>query len=434
MTRNPAPISRQIMRAGLWWTGAMLLGFALVLSLHEGFTRHQMLLDGLRTQARLLGSNSTAALMFDNADDAREILASLREAPDIQQAVILRGDGSIMAEYRAEGARACHALHDAHLRNVGVSTSLCGIALAERIMLHGQTQGVVVLETGLASTWRNLLNRLLGGALVAGLAFAVSVPLWRRMSTLVAMPLLELLALTRRVRDEHDFSHRSTVRGSAEVRELAASFNELMAELQLRSQQVQHELTHRRLAEVRLSELAYADSVTGLPNRHHLMERLDASLDVARQGLRPFALLYLDLDGFKAVNDTLGHDRGDELLRQVAARLRACLRTSDVVCRLGGDEFAVILPDVVAGSDVAQVAASLLEAVSQPYSLAGDAAQVSVSIGAALCPADGQDRQTLMRCADIAMYQAKEDGKRCFRLYVPSMSLRAERGQAAAAN
>jgi diguanylate cyclase len=419
--RRPASIQGQITRFGLWWTGATLLGFALVVSLHEAFTRHQMLLDSLRAQARLIGGNSTAAVMFDNRDDADEILASLRETPDILHAVILRADGRLLADFSRTGAAPCHSLIDFQLQDLVVSTRPCGIALAEPIVLNGDRVGLLVLETGLQSTWRNLVATLLAGMILAVLAFALSVPVWRRLARRVATPLSSLVDVTRRVRDAHDFSQRATVGGSTEVRELAGSFNELMGELQLSSQQVQHELARRREAESRLSELAYADSVTLVPNRHYFTERLDQMVHTAGAGLQPFGLLYLDLDGFKAVNDTLGHDRGDELLRKVAGRMRATLRSADVLCRLGGDEFAVILPEVIAGDDARTVAHALLEAVSQPYDLHGDHALISVSIGGCLCPGDAVDRPSLMRHADMAMYRAKALGKRRFCLYTADM-------------
>jgi diguanylate cyclase (GGDEF)-like protein len=169
---------------------------------------------------------------------------------------------------------------------------------------------------------------------------------------------------------------------------------------------------------VRLNDLAYFDNVTGLHNRHYFRERIDDAVARAAREHGRCALIYIDLDGFKQVNDTLGHDRGDELLREVGRRLTETLRRSDGVCRLGGDEFAVIIDDDSQREQVEAVAAKLVEVLAATYRL-GDrnAPPVSASIGACLYPDEADDRGSLMRHADSAMYRAKERGKNRYWLY-----------------
>jgi diguanylate cyclase (GGDEF)-like protein/PAS domain S-box-containing protein len=162
--------------------------------------------------------------------------------------------------------------------------------------------------------------------------------------------------------------------------------------------------------ERRLRDLAFRDRLTGLPNRASLLERLDLELAHARRSGSQLALLFLDLDGFQAVNDELGHHAGDELLRAVAQRLLGCLREADTVARLGGDEFTVLVPGLTEASGARAVASKVLEALGKPLVLEGRVQPIRPSIGVALFPGDAQQGEELLRLADQAMYTAKRSG------------------------
>ncbi|MCU0516717.1 MAG: CHASE2 domain-containing protein [Oscillatoria sp. Prado101] len=166
-----------------------------------------------------------------------------------------------------------------------------------------------------------------------------------------------------------------------------------------------------KVSEHRLRHLAYHDPLTGLPNRKLFYERLSQALEWASSNSRLVALLFLDLDGFKGVNDTFGHEMGDSLLKAVAMRLTGSLRASDTVSRLGGDEFTVILPAIPGMPDAAKVADKILDTLSKQYSIDGHAVLVSCSIGISLYPLHGEDADTLINKADAAMYRAKQQGK-----------------------
>jgi diguanylate cyclase (GGDEF)-like protein len=170
-------------------------------------------------------------------------------------------------------------------------------------------------------------------------------------------------------------------------------------------------------ADERIEYLASHDSLTRLPNREMFNEMLRHSIDTAHRNLRRFAVLFIDLDRFKVINDSLGHQAGDALLVEVAERLKGALRASDVVARLGGDEFVVILGEADQVGDVERIARNLLAVLSQPLQLSGHEWQTTASIGIAIYPADGLDVQTLTKNADMAMYLAKEEGKNGFRFF-----------------
>ena len=177
------------------------------------------------------------------------------------------------------------------------------------------------------------------------------------------------------------------------------------------------DIRDRRAAEERIRYLAHHDALTDLPNRRHLEQALDQALRVARRRQSRIAVCCLDLDGFKAVNDTLGHAAGDLLLRQVGARMLDECRESDLVARVGGDEFVVVL-QTGAGSDHASVVAErLVQALGRPFDLDGACAHIGASIGISFFPEDGQTTATLFKCADVALYRAKDRGRGQFCLF-----------------
>jgi diguanylate cyclase (GGDEF)-like protein len=172
---------------------------------------------------------------------------------------------------------------------------------------------------------------------------------------------------------------------------------------------LQAEIVERRQAEERAHELATKDPLTGLLNRRSLTEHLEhAVVRAARRG-EQLALLFLDMDRFKAINDTLGHDAGDELLRQVAERLTSAVRGSDIVARLGGDEFVVLMEGLPCYTAAAEVAKKIVKATALPFNIGTQNVKTSVSVGISLFPQDGANTHTLMRSADLAMYQAKQE-------------------------
>jgi diguanylate cyclase (GGDEF)-like protein len=167
----------------------------------------------------------------------------------------------------------------------------------------------------------------------------------------------------------------------------------------------------------RVEYLAYHDGLTALPNRSLFNKLLSQAISQARRHNRRLAVAFIDLDRFKQINDTLGHEAGDELLIEVASRLKACLRDSDTVARLGGDEFVVLLTELGEETYAATVAQKIITTIAKPFVLLGQEFRVTASIGISVFPSDGADEQTLTKNADIAMYQAKEEGKNNFQFY-----------------
>jgi diguanylate cyclase (GGDEF)-like protein/PAS domain S-box-containing protein len=186
-----------------------------------------------------------------------------------------------------------------------------------------------------------------------------------------------------------------------------------------------HDITERQAAEEHMRRLAHYDSLTGLPNRRLFYESLGRELGVVRNQAWTVALLYVDLDRFKYINDTFGHVIGDELLRQVAERILSCTRVRDTVGRLGGDEFGVIAISKDGPDGAAALAEHIISKVQQPFVLLDHEVAVTPSIGIAICPTDSCETEALIRFADMAMYHAKSAGRNTYRFYTPLMNARA---------
>ncbi len=198
-------------------------------------------------------------------------------------------------------------------------------------------------------------------------------------------------------------------------------------ELVSANRRLEAEIADRKQAETRAQHLADHDPLTGLPNRRLLEDRLMQAIARGDRNQKPTAVMFVDLDRFKAINDTLGHAVGDVLLKEVSERLVKQLRVGDTVCRIGGDEFVVVLPEVTRSSDAAGVAQKIIDTVALPITVEDRELQVSVSIGISVFPDDGRDAETLIRNADAAMYHAKESGRAGYQFFTEQMNLAASR-------
>ena len=214
----------------------------------------------------------------------------------------------------------------------------------------------------------------------------------------------------------------SRARDELEVRVL-----ERTAELAGANALLQGEIVERRQAEARVHHMAYHDSLTGLPNRALLADRLDRAMLAAQRSERSLAVMFLDLDRFKTINDSLGHMTGDQLLKEVASRLCRAVRASDTVARLGGDELVVLVAGIRNIVESSHVAEKIIEALSASFPLEGRNLHITPSIGICIYPDDGEDVETLMRHADAAMYHAKANGRNNYQFFTQTMNLAAAR-------
>lgn len=269
----------------------------------------------------------------------------------------------------------------------------------------GQIRGVVELYQDITPFVQNLHQVLLEVVLFGALV-------------LIMLYLVQLMVVRYAQRILH--TQEAALRESN--RELDARVEERTYELAAINSQLEDEVLERRRAEARLEHLAHHDPLTGLPNRLQVAEHLQRSVSKAERHRSRLAVLFIDLDRFKEVNDTLGHAAGDELLIEVTRRLTGQLRSGDLLARLGGDEFVCILEDLVAPQDASRVADKLIARIGESFSIREHDLSISASIGISLYPADGVDAGNLLRAADTAMYQAKKHGRNAYHFYTPEMT------------
>lgn len=249
------------------------------------------------------------------------------------------------------------------------------------------------------------------------------------------MPGMNGLELLQTVKDKHLDTVRIMLTGNADQKTAVDAVNKgevfkfltkpcspdtMIAALESGLEQHRKNLDFQKTkqAEKQMTHLAHHDQLTGLPNRLLFGANLDQALEHAKRHKKKVALLFLDLDRFKEVNDTLGHDSGDQLLQTVAQRLQQCVRSVDTVARLGGDEFTIILDDISQAEDALIVTRKIIETLNQPIILNDQQVNTGASIGVSIYPDNCDNKDELIKTADVAMYRAKQGGRGCYQLYL----------------
>ncbi len=381
---------------------AVLIVSTLVIGDQYGQSR-KLLEDDLLVQANIVGDNAITAIVFDDAATAQEILFALHGSPNVRQAAIYLADGRLFAAYKRDPKMPDLPVPGRE----GFTYTPDGLDIVHPISKSGKELGTLairldlqVLHDGMA---RALLAILLAAALVLMLAFVIMWWLQR----IIIHPLSRLHSLMHAVSDEKDYSVRSNDSGQDEIGYLAAGFNHMLEKIDAHDH--------------KLRRIAHYDHVTALPNRHYFNQRLEDAISGAAREKEHVGVLFIDLDNFKVVNDTLGHNIGDMLLKTVSERISGTLRGSDCVCRIGGDEFAVILQELPGHKEAAVVAGKILNEMAKPVWLNDSEIYIGASIGISLYPDDAPDMNALLRCADVAMYYAKSRGKNNYQLFQQDM-------------
>ncbi|MDD4946274.1 MAG: diguanylate cyclase [Gallionella sp.] len=331
----------------------------------------------------------------------------------------------------AKGISSMPVLNEINIRGEGYYQSLIALYNGdERI-------GTIAALYSKSISWKNTQEMIGILALIAVVTLLLIAPVVWYLANSIASP---IAALGRIFKDVA--SGRQSVVQSGKLNELEVSKTDEISDLTSSfvamnnaiSQHIQHihelntsleeKVAHRThelsLANQELTKLATQDALTGLPNRNLVMDRLKRALIAAKREHRHVALMFIDLDEFKPVNDTHGHDAGDQLLQQVAQRIQCCLRESDTVSRIGGDEFVVLLPVIETIRDAEDLARKICVETSQPFDYKGYILNISSSIGIAIYPEHGRDDTELLTNADAAMYLAKTSGRNAVRMYQPA--------------
>ena len=386
---------------------AVITFFALRTQVHEN----------LELVARSIAYSTEAAVVFSDRDTAREIMERIAHSEQLLSVrIVLRGNEEFV-RFDEHDANALDYL------GKGFSRVVFPLPINAPITYEGKKIGEVIL---VGNNLVFIVFFIISVLTVAGctvISLLVAFAIARSMERSINNELDAFTRWTRSVRLNQDFDLRMPSMNIVEFDELAQDVNALLdvinagrAELEAR----QHRLTE---ANESLSNLAMHDPLTSLANRAYLNQKLPQVLQIAKTESLRFAVLFIDNDNFKRINDTYGHAAGDVLLIEVAKRIRKVLRDSDLVARLGGDEFAALLIPVREVADIEAVVEKIMHSLDVPVKLGeGIEVKASVSLGVAIYPDHGQNSDDLLRAADDAMYEAKNAGRGCYRIYHPEMT------------
>ncbi len=387
-----------------------LVTLTLALLIFDNISSRSLLQNRLSTLADIVGQNATAALNFNDPPAAVEVLGALRADPPIVSACLYDISGQLFAQYhRDPGPGIC-------------GPDLAQLQLPSRdfpsinrpIIRHGELVGTLFLTSDLHDLARRQKHLLLVAAMLAVLALIVGGVSGTILQRKISQPIFELAQAMNVVTLHENFAVRVSQSGTDEIIQLGTGFNAMLTELERRE-------AAKRNAEAKLQFQALNDALTGLPNRRLFSDRLSQLFATAQRERQILALLYIDLDGFKLVNDSLGHAIGDALLVQVATRLEGRVRRSDTLARLGGDEFTVVLGNLHKKEDAAMVAKDLLDGLAAPFVIEGHQLTIGASIGISVFPDTAKEASDLMQQADSAMYASKRDGRNRATYFTPEL-------------
>ncbi|MEN5201859.1 diguanylate cyclase [Pseudomonas wadenswilerensis] len=381
-------LSVALLAVGLAGVSLTLLG-VLALRVYANHNLHLI--------ARSINYTVEAAVVFNDAGAANEALALIAAAEEVADAKVFDDNGELLARWqRSESGLLAQA-------EQLIVRSLLEEPIILPVLHQGQQVGRIELVGQGGSLVRFLLSGLAGILLCTALSAFSALYLSRRMFGDIVGPLRSLANVAHAARRERSFDRRVPPAQIAELNELGNDFNALLDELESWQSHLQSENES-------LAHQASHDSLTGLPNRAFFEGRLSRTLRNAEKHQEHLALLFLDSDNFKEVNDSFGHAAGDEVLISVATRVRAQLRENDLVARLGGDEFAVLLAPLQKRDDALRIAEKIAASMKLPIRLGeGQIIVTSLSIGIAYFPDDGLTPSDLLNAADAAMYQAKRN-------------------------
>lgn len=364
--------------------------------------------EQVEAQLSILAGNLAHAIQQNDLLTVAYLLKNGTSAHGIVAATVLGHDGEVLSQYPLIAGKLT-PLPSAE------GFDFTSVGYSRPIIWQGQQVGRLQVLVSYSDVEMRIYYMAAYSALAFIFAIVIAVAVSRLVQKIVSQPLLRLHRLSQDVMETGNYSLRVDVSSLDELGQLGDAFNRMLCQIEQRDLMMEKQVSQRTQELQKLAEefryRALHDTLTGLPNRALLNEEFNRAVAHAKRVDKQIAVMLLDLDNFKIINDSYGHDAGDELLKLVANKILSALRGEDVVCRIGGDEFIILLQGVESESHIEAVAQNLLQVLAQDFWVASRAVHIGVSIGASFYPQHGSDISELKRNADIAMYCAKEAGK-----------------------
>ncbi|WP_394493768.1 putative bifunctional diguanylate cyclase/phosphodiesterase [Shewanella sp. ENK2] len=401
-------ISKKLLMILMGVSFASIITVTFVFSAYELTTAKREQIDGLSTLAKMMSPNITAAVLFDDQDAINELITPILLRGDIVSVTVTDNQGNVIAFVSQETDDS----------NSILSTALNVTQISNALTLDGQEYGQIQILAD--DSYINTRVKFYGQFIIIllifalGISFSISLILRRRFLS----PILHLATIAERVSDSNDYSLRAKELSDDEVGKLSSHFNDMLETIEQRDKRLESQVKSRteelESANEKLHQYAYQDGLTDLPNRRYFYEKLQSLIDTDNM---IFALIFIDLDGFKEINDTLGHDYGDLLLQQVAKRLKNCVRGHDTVARLGGDEFTLIVEGIKDQRRASEIAEVIKNSLVQPITIKDEQVYITSSIGLTFYPSDGETIEDVVKHADQAMYLSKNKGRNRYEFF-----------------
>jgi len=381
-------------------------------------------LSNSQSKVKILAKSLEPAILFQDKRAAQQVMKILEDNDLIEFAALVLPDQTIMARYQKYTRQSAPII----TKHSQINMDSPYLDIVENIYVDGQNIGYVFLRTSLHKLhadqdhYRLLILTVFLVSILLSLLLSSYTQRW------VTKPLKSLVKHVDYIQRTQDYHKPLELKADDEVGKLVAGFNHMMNTVKAREQELSsHGERLQQLVDIRTEQLfhqAHHDELTGLPNRYLLIDRLEHAIKSAERHKTPLALLFLDLDRFKIINDTLGHDVGDKLLKAVAGRLKSVARNSDTIARIGGDEFVILLEDISSPENCKTVAQKIIELLTTPFEVSSQPVHISTSVGISLYPNDGKQWQVLLKNADISMYHAKACGPGNFSFFNRKMNSR----------
>ena len=394
--------------------GTLLLCLALF-SVSYSYIATQRLKSEALANGHILASNIAPMLVFNDPGSAKVLVHSFTSMPDLVYLKIVNSSNQSFAEWRAHPQMP--SLNLPPVKEPRVDWTFNLLLVTVPVLLDTEHLGEVQLQVGLDAIYRETLQFFLLGLVLTCIAIVIASLILNRFQVRALAPIFELSAIAENIASKRDYSLRASYEGNNELGRLSYHFNKMLSRIEAWENDIQAELIKSRESVHNLDILANNDPLTQLPNRRYFHLALNNMLEQSALSGKASALMFIDLDNFKYVNDQYGHKAGDQVLATIADRLSRVLRSTDIACRLGGDEFAAILPSISNRESVKALAARLVAAISQDILIQGEIMPITASVGISCCPLHSTDEKMLLHYADLAMYQAKKAGKNTFRIY-----------------
>ncbi|MFH0709475.1 MAG: diguanylate cyclase [Pseudomonadota bacterium] len=401
---NEWPIQKKLIYSHMLGIFLAFLPVFLVMVVYEYYALRNSVLHEIRVQAEIIGESSAAAMAFRDKESASDTLASLNGSEDMIAAYLILPNGTLFKSFYYSNKTKTPQLKTLNAPVVySEHFSLLEVTVVKPVYLRSEYVGSLTLVSGLNSFYKRLSFFWILILSVAIFGFGLARYVASQISHTITKPLLHLIDVAQKVTSVQDYSASISIDSKDEVGKLSKAFGEMMSQI------------HKR--DLSMQQLAYYDRVSGIANRHYFEERIVQAVGNAERYGTVCYLLMIDLDDFKIVNDSMGHDVGDKLLRHVSESIIRTLRQNDFIFRIGGDEFAVIIESTSDLESIEQIAQKVIFAVSTPVTLEGHYVKVGASIGISCFPKYALDVRSLIRTADEAMYEAKRSGKNNFQIY-----------------